>query len=920
MPSQEDTPSGRKALPQFTRSLWLTLGAFIVVAVIFGLYVVAEKRIDRANETRVSSLLLADELRQSSDDLTRMVRSYVITGDPVYKRHYQEILDIRDGRSSRPVGYEGIYWDLVFDDLRPTPSSGQKSALLDRMREAGFTEAEFARLAQAKANSDALTAIEFAAMRLLEAGGPAAAANRAKAIAMLHDATYHQAKAGIMRPIGEFYRLQDVRTQAAVHQREHLATALRVLFVLFGLLLVAMLWLVYRSLQEILGGPIQAVHAHIARLGSGDFSAAIPVAENRQDSVLGWLSATRSQLARIDAERRDVEVKNHRLTQLYAALSQCNQAIVRCTSEAELFAQICRDVVKLGGIKMAWIGLLDAATGTVVPAASHGAGIDYLDGLHLSIRQGDVYAGGPSGTAMREDRAVWCQDFQHDPATAPWHERAAPYGWGSSAALPLHRDGAVIGVFNLYAEAVDGFDEAARNLLLEMAVDIDFAMNAFEREARIEYLARHDVLTGLPNRSQLDDHLRFALSLAKRASGGGHLALMFLDLDHFKDINDSLGHSVGDALLIELTRRMRALLREEDTLSRLGGDEFILLLPGADAHGAAQVAEKLLAAIARPCRIEPHDLSVTASLGIALYPADGVDLETLSKNADTAMYRAKQEGRQGYRFFTAGMQARAARNLDLLNGLRQTLERGQLSLHYQPQIALCDGRVIGAEALLRWTHPELGAVSPAEFIPVAEDSGLILPIGEWVLRQVVQQAMTWRQQGLPALVMAVNLSAVQFRHADLPALVARILEETGLLPEYLELELTESVAMHDAPAAIAVMNQLYEHGIRLSIDDFGTGYSSLSHLKKFKVYKLKIDQSFVRDISSDPEDRAIVAAIINMAQSLGLTTLAEGVETEAQRAFLHEQGCAEAQGYLFSRPLPAEAFAAFLYANNSQPG
>jgi diguanylate cyclase (GGDEF)-like protein len=383
---------------------------------------------------------------------------------------------------------------------------------------------------------------------------------------------------------------------------------------------------------------------------------------------------------------------------------------------------------------------------------------------------------------------------------------------------------------------------------------------------------------------------------------------MFLDLDHFKDINDTLGHSIGDALLVELANRLRSVLREEDTVTRLGGDEFILLLPGVDTRGAAYVAQKLLDTIADSYRIEHYDLNLTASIGIALYPEDGVDLEILSKSADTAMYRTKQEGRQGYRFFTPEMQARSARNLQLVNALRHALELGQLQVFYQPQVLMSDAHIIGAEALLRWQHPELGMVSPAEFIPIAEDSGLIMPIGEWVLRCAVRQATVWMANGFAPLTMAVNLSAVQFRHPDLPDLVSRILDEEGLPPEYLELELTEGVAMYNPQGAIGVMNNLHERGVRMSIDDFGTGYSSLSYLKKFKVYKLKIDQSFVRDISTDPEDKAIVSAIINMANSLGLQTIAEGVETPGQQRFLREKGCDEMQGYLFSKPLPAEGF------------
>jgi diguanylate cyclase (GGDEF)-like protein len=911
--------SSTSNLSRFSLSLWLTLATFVVFAASFVVYVRAEKQIDRANEQRQQSFQLAEELRQSSDDLTRMVRTYVVTGDTRYKRHYQEILDIRDGRKPRPLDYQNIYWDLVLaDDRRPRPAE-QAVALLELMRQAGFSAAEFAKLAEAKANSDALTNTEFAAMALIEASSPASELTRNAATRMLHDAAYHQAKAGIMGPIGEFHRMADQRTLAAVQAALTQATQTRLAFMLFGLLLGSLLWRVRRNLHAVLGASVSELHSRIARLGSGDFATPIVVTKEMSNSVLGWLSETQIKLAGIDAERQAAQARQQRVTQLYAALSQCNQAIVRCSDESELFRQICHDVVTFGGMAMAWIGELDPQSGLIAPTATFGDGIGYLEGLRISVDPAEPHGRGPSGIALREDRPYWCQDFLHDPATAPWHERAELFGWRASAALPLHRDGKPAGVFNIYADVVHAFDEDVRKLLEEMVLDIDHALKNFAREkqrqeaeARIQYLAHFDALTGLPNRAQLEDRARYALSLAQRNHVS--LAVMFLDLDHFKDINDSLGHSIGDVLLIELAKRLRQVLRDDDTVSRLGGDEFIFLLYGIDAQGAAHVAQKLLEVIAEPYRIDHYDLNVSGSIGIALYPGDGGDLESLSKSADAAMYHVKQEGRRGYRFFTSEMQSRSARHLQLVNALRLALERDQMQVHYQPQIAMHGQAIVGAEALLRWTHPELGPVSPAEFIPAAEDSGLILPIGEWVLRQAARQAKQWMQDGLPPLVMAVNLSAVQFRHPDLPALVSRILDEEGLPPEYLELELTEGVAMHDPQGAIAVMNNLHERGVRMSIDDFGTGYSSLSHLKKFKVYKLKIDQSFVRDISTDPEDKAIVGAIINMAKSLGLQTIAEGVETAGQLAFLHEQGCDETQGYYFSRPLPAEQFAAWAQA------
>jgi diguanylate cyclase (GGDEF)-like protein/PAS domain S-box-containing protein len=432
-------------------------------------------------------------------------------------------------------------------------------------------------------------------------------------------------------------------------------------------------------------------------------------------------------------------------------------------------------------------------------------------------------------------------------------------------------------------------------------------------EARAERLALFDGLTGLPNRHLLADRATQAIDIARRSDAP--LAVLFLDLDHFKNVNDSLGHRIGDSLLMQLAARLRGAVREQDTVARMGGDEFVLVLPLTDIAGAAHLATKLMALASAPFQVEGQELTVTPSMGIAMFPTDGDDFDALCKCADAAMYRAKKDGRNAYRFFTSEMQAQSARALQLENGLRRALERQQLSLHYQPQFALDadgDSRVVGAEALLRWHHPELGWVSPAEFIPIAESSGLILPIGEWVLREALLQLRRWDAAGLPALTMAVNLSAVQFRHDDLPELVSRVLDAVGMPPERLELELTEGAAMDDPAMAIAVMNELHARGVGLSIDDFGTGHSSLSYLKRFRVGKLKIDQSFVRDLTDDAEDRAIVDAVIRMAGALGLQTLAEGVETEGQLAFLRRQGCRAVQGYLFSRPLPAEAFAEFV--------
>ena len=426
-------------------------------------------------------------------------------------------------------------------------------------------------------------------------------------------------------------------------------------------------------------------------------------------------------------------------------------------------------------------------------------------------------------------------------------------------------------------------------------------------EERVRYLAQYDFLTDLPNRALFADRLKQAIGAAQR--DGSRLALMFIDLDHFKTINDSLGHNVGDLLLREVAQRLKAAIRVSDTVSRQGGDEFLLLVPGIESvNGAAHIAQKLTEIIAEPYHFDGRKLVVTPSIGIALYPEDGDEMANLIRNADAAMYHAKQGGRNAYQFFTADMNALAMERLTLETNLRHAIEEKQLVLYYQPQVNLSSGAIVAVEALIRWNHPELGLVPPARFIPVAEETGQVTNIGEWVLRTATSQIKVWQTDGLPHLPVAVNLSALQFKQGRLHAQVADALAASGLDARYLQLEVTESVLMTEGEATAASMAALREMKVEFAIDDFGTGYSSLAYLNRFHVGKLKIDQSFIRDIQSEQDSRTIVAAIIGLAKSLGLRVLAEGVETRAQVEFLRTSGCDEAQGFLFGRPMAAEQF------------
>ena len=424
-------------------------------------------------------------------------------------------------------------------------------------------------------------------------------------------------------------------------------------------------------------------------------------------------------------------------------------------------------------------------------------------------------------------------------------------------------------------------------------------------------LAQHDVLTDLPNRTLLTDRLTQAISFAHRH--GNQLAVLFLDLDGFKHINDSLGHAIGDKLLQSVATRLAACVRDSDTVSRHGGDEFVVLLSDVTHPADAAIsARKILTALTRPHRVAEHDLSVTASIGLSTYPADGKDVETLIKNADTAMYEAKEHGRNNYQFFKSDMNDLAAQRKSLEDRLGLALEREEFVLHYQPKVDLNTGAITSVEALVRWQHPDRGLVPPLQFVPIAEDCGLIVPIGQWVIREACRQARAWQDAGLQAIPVSVNVSSIEFRSKDFLKNVQAILGDTRLEPRYLELELTESVLMQHAESTASALETLKSMGVRLAVDDFGTGYSGLSYLRRFPIDAVKIDQSFVHKITSDTGDAIITNAVINMGKSLKQRVIAEGVETIDQLTFLLAHGCDEGQGYYFNRPMVAQEFAKLL--------
>jgi len=457
-----------------------------------------------------------------------------------------------------------------------------------------------------------------------------------------------------------------------------------------------------------------------------------------------------------------------------------------------------------------------------------------------------------------------------------------------------------------------------KNLLLSLTLNGDIISGMIiditerkQMEETIKHLAYHDVLTGLPNRLLFIDHLRLALSHASRNQ---HIAaVLYLDLDNFKEINDSLGHAAGDQLLKAVPRRLKTCLRESDTIARIGGDEYNILLPHANHdEDIVTIAGKIISTFQQPFMIDNHSLHISTSIGISLYPYDGADVETLLKNADSAMYIAKKRGRNNYQFYNPAMNARTLERMKLTNHLRKAIGSGELVVHYQPQVCMDTGQILCAEALVRWQHPEMGLLQPMQFIPIAEETGLITQIDEWVLRAACTQNKTWQQAGYSPVRIMVNLSPRHFQQPDFVDTVSQILDETGLEPEFLGIEITERTIMQEIDLTIPYFNKLADTGVRFCIDDFGTGYSSLNYLKKLPVQMLKIDRSFISGLSTDPDYKTITNAVINLAHSLKLRVIAEGVETEDQLSFLQIIHCDEMQGYHFSRPLPAEEFTRFM--------
>ncbi len=613
-------------------------------------------------------------------------------------------------------------------------------------------------------------------------------------------------------------------------------------------------------------------------------------------------------LARDVTQRRMQQVKIDRLTRIRDVLTSINAAIVRIRDRQHLFEDTCRIAVEHGRFKMAWIGVAQPSGKKSTPVAWYGDDHGYLEEVAESLRTMHEDPG-IAARVLHEHNAVVINDIAADPRVV-FKAAALKRGFRSCVVMPLMVDQECAGVLTLYSAETNVFDQDEMRLLDDLSGDIGLAMAYIDKEEKLNFLAYYDALTGLCNRAVLVQRLKQELTYAHRRNR--RAAVLFIDLDNFKWINDSLGHSAGDKLLVSVASRLQHAVREEDTVARLGGDEFVMVLadqePGDNLSAAV---ERILATVARPVQLDAGQVDVSCSIGVSLYPDDGGDAETLIKNADVAMYRAKELGRNNFQFFERQMNVRVNERIDLQRRLKRALEQDELFLHYQPQFSLRTGAMVAAEALVRWDDVTLGSVPPDRFIPLAEDAGLMVPLGEWILRSACRQMKAWQDNGLGLQRIAVNLSARQLRGVEFAAAVESILSEIGLPAHRLEMELTESVLMQQADATVATLHALKAMGIALTIDDFGTGYSSLSFLKRFPVSRLKIDRAFVRDIATDAHDAAIARGIIALAHSVGLGVVAEGVETEEQLRVLRHGGCDEAQGHHLAVAGSAAALSAY---------
>ena len=656
--------------------------------------------------------------------------------------------------------------------------------------------------------------------------------------------------------------------------------------------------------------PIEALLTATRRITNGELEARAPVGRGSDElsQLAGAFNRMAQALQNHTAAAQDHTTRIARQNRVYAVLSGINSAILRIRDESELLEEACRIAVEHGHFRFAWVGRIRPGDSTVVPVAMAGEGAESFPEVPVSADPALDGGQGPTGIAIREARHVVINDVAHAGGMGTFRQRAGQWGFAASAAFPLTIEGRVVGSLTLHATEPFFFDEEEVRLLLELAADTSLGMEYIEKETRLEHLAYFDHLTGLPNRRLFEDRLDQSLPRAKKARE--RLAVAILDINGFRQINDTLGHHVGDEVLQHVGNYLRRIQADGHTAARLGNDEFGLIFNGLSApEDAARLMDEVLAGLPGVLHLHGDEVFLTAKAGIAVYPLDGRDSAELAKHAELALHARDGNPGNSYTFHSAEINTQAHEQRLLESQLRHALERREFALEYQPVVDLHSCRVQGVEALLRWNNPTLGQVSPARFIPIAEETGLIVPIGLWVLQTACAQAAAWRAQGHDPVKVAVNVSVRQLHEPGFVQSVREVLSSMGIEDSTatpVGIEITESQLMRNTDRAVAILSELKAMGLALSIDDFGTGYSSLSYLKLLPIDNLKIDLSFIRDLSRDPHSKAVVRGIVALAHSLDLRTIAEGVEMAEQWTILEELACDAVQGYLIARPLPAD--------------
>ncbi len=978
-----------------TSTTWISTLMLCVVFITFGIYVSTEKTIDLTNKERQAGFQMVSQLRQISDDLTQMVRLYVVTRDLRYKQYHQNILDIRNGNMIRPEGYTLSYWDLVIaGDLVPPLKNGKGIPLTDLIQKSGFTKEEISNLIIANNNLEALTKIGFEAIKFADSVGEDTKAKRTKTRQLLFEDSYYQAKSKIMQPINTFYSLMDQRTLSTVNDAMVMAKLFRLICIASALFAMWLLWRSYADLKKKLGGTAQEVHQLITSIRKGDYSNLAPLTPNNENSVLASLIKIQGTLLANEIERTHAAFELQKTLTRFQAMFESHAIGIVVIDKSYMIEAFNRTSEVMFGYNKAEV--LGRNVNILMPEPYHSEHNSFIEhyvktgqksvvglswevlGKHkngtifpIQIILGDAsfgkepcYIGFIEDITERKRQSADSKLYellvknsddaiitkQLDGTITSWNLAAyALFGYSTEEMvgksiyklLPpdcydeeeairaivsqkkpvrqletvrLHKDGRLLNVSITLSPIID---ETGTVIGISKVVrDIHELKQSL---IQIQTLAFYDSLTGLPNRRLLLERLKTALPLSERDQQFG--AILFLDMDRFKTLNDSQGHEAGDKLLIDIATRLKSCVRETETVARLGGDEFVVLIEslGTDtleaSNIAALVAEKIRVTLSAPYTINNFVFYSSPSIGVYLFLGKKDTDDEVIKRADIAMYQAKNSGRNCVRFYDAVLQKQMAAYDAMRLDIYQALDEHQFQLYYQIQIDH-NSQPIGAEALIRWQHPKRGLVNPTEFIHIAEDNTNIMKIGYWVLDSACQQIAAWSHHALTQdLVLAVNVSGKEFNQPDFIEILTSIIKKHRIEPSRLKLELTESVALDNFEQAILKIIDLnIIIGIKLALNDFGTGFSSLSYLKNLPIHQVKIDQSFIRDMdtSINSTDTKMVKTIIDMAHNFDLDVIADGLETDVQLALLKKLGCTSFQGYLFSKPLPIDAFEALL--------